>query len=214
MGNSYDYYTQKIITESNKSITQSEVESIVMQSNFQPKEIYFLLIEFKKLNPNFENKISNSQLLSLPNFKYSPFRKSLIRALGLKEDISTFQDENPLSKRRLKYVTDENEVMIMSKEDMFQNRLFDINDKVLTKNEKERKDKLLLIQNYHIKEEEKIRNRGKVNDNDFINNHSNEIGIIGRQLIGFSHFCKIMQVFGENCRVDVKIKCKYIDISF
>lgn len=56
-----------------------------------------------KLNPTVHAKISNNQLLQLPEFKYSPFRKTLIRALGLSKDRILETIPPQLEKRRILY---------------------------------------------------------------------------------------------------------------
>ncbi len=198
---SYKEYSNKIKKESNNFINQQQIEAISMQSGFEPKEIYFLLLKFKKLEPNFEGKISNSQLLQLPEFKYSPFKHSLIRALGLKQDLSIQDNEPALESRRLKYITDDNAILEL--DDRIKS---DTNNK---RTEDRENHKFLLMNNNYLKIEDKNKKNQILDRADLLNNKGQENILKGRQMISFLHFCKIMQVFSPFARPEIKIKCKY-----
>ncbi len=77
--------------------TKYLIEQIIINTNFNEKDIYFLFCKFCKLEPNSEFKISNNQLIELPEFKFCPFKSHLIRVFGLdnsKEDYKQEYDES------------------------------------------------------------------------------------------------------------------------
>ncbi len=88
---SKEKYVSEIVKLSNK--TEQEVkymiEQIIINTNFKESDIYYLYDKFSRLEANKEGFISNSQLLELPEFKYCPFKKHLLRVfkLELKNEI-------------------------------------------------------------------------------------------------------------------------------
>ena len=58
------------------------------------RDIYYLYIKFKKLEPNGNWLISNSQLLELPEFRFCPFRGHLIRVFKLEQDFNIGANED------------------------------------------------------------------------------------------------------------------------
>lgn len=135
------------------------------------------------MRPNREGKISNTQLLELDELKYCPFRSCLIRALGLKEDISLKPNKTHLE----------------NKEDTLEK------EKRLTTF---KEDKLLLNNNY-VTDTDRRKTEDKVKDH-YINNPLELEKFVGDQNINFTMFCKTLKVFNPRAHPDIKIKCKKI----
>lgn len=106
----------------------------------------------------------------MDEFKFCPFRKFLPRALGL--DFNLEEHE----KQKLK---EENEL-----------------DVIVSIDEPDTKNKLLLNENVKETKEEESKNNKKV------------------ELINFKRFCNIMKMFNLNYPVDIKIKCKFIYLFY
>lgn len=83
-------YIEKISKLSQGQVDVVQIETIIINTLFDERDIYKLYIKFQKLEPNEEGLISNTQLLELPEFKYCPFRNHLLRVFKL---ISTEPNE-------------------------------------------------------------------------------------------------------------------------
>ena len=95
---SSEKYKEKLFQLSKlpKHQTQFIIDQILNLTDFKEKEIFFLMENFYSLDPNEEGLISNSQLLDFPQFKYSPFKKNLIRVFKL--DTTLDMDVQPYLK--------------------------------------------------------------------------------------------------------------------
>lgn len=194
------------------------IEQIIIATNFNEKDIFYLYGKFKKLEPNAEGFISNSQLLELPEFKYCPFRKHLTRVFKLEPDPQDVTEEE-----REESEEEEDE----QKKEMEEDSDFS----------KEEENKVQPQVNIDLKKTKKVfwdknrynydniphnKNAININNDPKNNNYINQRGIeivrpntyiqtpikIGRQYINFKKFCEVMKPFNSKSEVDIKIKCK------
>jgi len=87
--NSKDKIIQKIIQLSQsgpRALSDSDIQEIMMNSQFQEDELLKLYEKFQTLDENTAGVLTNQQLLNLDEFKYTPFRRRLIYGLQLKSD--------------------------------------------------------------------------------------------------------------------------------
>jgi hypothetical protein len=123
---SNEWYKQELIKISDKSEQEIKymIEQIIISSSFNERDIYFLYLKFLRLDP-LDGLISNSQLLELPEFKYCPFKKHLIRVFKLSKD----NDDLPKKTDQEEIHKDQNLELVESVKDdeSVQNRMFNIN---------------------------------------------------------------------------------------
>lgn len=95
-------YTEEIIKISKKPANDMKylIEQIIISTHYDEKDIYFLYKKFIKLEPNKHGHISNTQLLELPEFKWCPFKKHLIRVFKLTPDKETEKQENEVEEEQ------------------------------------------------------------------------------------------------------------------
>ncbi len=84
---SNEWYKNEMVKLCEKSEQEVKymIEQIIINTNFNEKEIYYLYLKFERLDAE-EGLISNSQLLELPEFKFCPFKNHLIRVFKLEEE--------------------------------------------------------------------------------------------------------------------------------
>jgi hypothetical protein len=92
LGNSKDLTIRKIIELSQQSpkesvLQESDIEEIMMNSQFNEKELLKLYQKFQELDEDNAGALTNKQLLNLDEFRFTPFRTRLIDGLQLKSDI-------------------------------------------------------------------------------------------------------------------------------
>lgn len=187
-------YLEMLIKKAHGEIDQRHVEHIIMNTMFDEKDIYYLYEKFQKLEPNHDSKISNSQLLELPEFKYCPFKSSMIRVFKLEDgnDSSSVSASDSSSARSIKEEIKETERQVTTQRGQIKIN----NDKNYD----------LLIKNNNF-----IRSMDKNQPNASKRKFSYIQGpiIVGKQYIDFTKFCEIMKVFNYRCPVEEKIKFYY-----
>jgi hypothetical protein len=88
-------YADKLILKSMNKVDIGLIETIIINTLFHEKDIYYLYKKFLKLEPNPNGLISNTQLMELPEFKYCPFKSHLPRVFKLeKNPLQPKEDEN------------------------------------------------------------------------------------------------------------------------
>ncbi len=190
-------FQDKLINLSNQSEKETRylIEQIIINTNFNEKDIYYLFIKFCKLEPNSLFKISTTQLMELPEFKYCPFKNHLLRVFKLEDDRSRAPnlDDKSNEESQLKDAKD-----IESDNDSSVNSTPEQHSDYPPSSD-ETKRKSLNFNNF-ISQSDKARKKSYI---------IMPI-VVGKQTIDFIKFCDVMKVFNSKCEVDVKIKCKFI----
>lgn len=174
----------KIISESNNSVTEEDVEELIMstQCNFiiiivNDTELYNIALYFKDLDVNHRSKLTNNQMLEFPYFRFSPLKPFLFRGLMLKED-KEFHDH-------------------IDDLDSPQNRTTDdIKIKGLTKTSKDSKGRSAA----EIIEDQRLRDL--------------KLPQCKKAYIGLKEFAKYLSVFNRKGSLDLKIKCNFLKTQF
>lgn len=71
----------ELSVSSPKHLTESDIQEIMMNSQFNESELLKLYKKFQDLDDDGTGSLTNKQLLNLDEFKYNPFRTRLIYAL-------------------------------------------------------------------------------------------------------------------------------------
>jgi Ca2+-binding EF-hand superfamily protein len=191
------------------------IEQIKVSTNLNEKDIYHLMKKFYQLDPNEEGLLSNSQLLEFPQFKYSPFRKHLLRVFKL----NTSEDDLPQQADNIEVDLDNNNQileqpkeknLIFTEEEEDQER----EDSEISKMKDARmidfsnRNKLAMKDENNINRETRNNYISSLdNSKQRKNSYVNIPVTLGIQYITFQKFCEIMKVFHHRCEVDDKIKC-------
>ena len=96
--NNRKIYLDKLFRVSEGSIKESQAEEIMMKTYFSIKELYYLYLEFAKLNPDSNGYIKVSSFFEFPPIKYCSFRRYLIYAFGFNIDILNKEEKDAINK--------------------------------------------------------------------------------------------------------------------
>jgi hypothetical protein len=222
---SSEKYKEKLFQLSKfpKHQTQFIIDQILKLTEFTEKEIFFLMKHFYSLEPNEEGLISNSQLLEFPQFKYSPFKKNLIRVFKL--DTTLDMDVQPYLKE------DKEDFIEFNTDKKSTNKLIDsvnVNDVQNEQKSVSSKNHDVIIMDFGNQgvldnENENKKNYKSLNKNNFISSidnqnkrsfYANLPEPVNIKYITFQKFCEIMNVFYFNGDVELKMRCNFLHIIY
>lgn len=187
----------ELSVSSPKHLTESDVQEIMMNSQFNESELLKLYKKFQDLDDDSTGSLTNRQLLNLDEFKYNPFRTRLIYALQLKTD----QQVQEIKDMKNQDVKLEDLGKILKNEEEPKkgtNETEESDDKEgSTEGEKPKKEK----------QAEEADDDAELEMNEDTPDFIESMGTTS--YITFDEFAKIMSLFNPRTGIEEKIQCKF-----